>query len=110
MDNVYVVRWGPALGDDFSVQVFTEKASMLLFLTELDEAMEKIQRIRTNRSTKPLMEDYEVMTYEVHYVSVNAKPRDVLDENIDKDCSDLICFGEYPNMRIWRNGTEEHQK
>lgn len=109
MDNVYVVRWGPALGDDYSVQVFTEKADMLQFLVELQEAQQKILKIRSESNRESMLHDNEVLNYEVHYIKVNDKPSDILNDDIGDQCSSLICFGEYPNMQIWRNGTEEHQ-
>jgi hypothetical protein len=100
MDKVYVVRWGPAAGDDHSVQIFTAKASMLAFVDKLKEAQ-----------LDPTWDD---LNYEVHYVGVDVAPDNVKEYELEQanlsNYSDLICFGEPPNTQIWRNGTEEHQK
>jgi hypothetical protein len=109
MDYVYIVRWGPALGDDYSAQVFTEKSTMLTFVDKLKGAQLELQRIRDEEVEKPILDDHEILNYEVHHVVLNAVPENILDVDLGMGCSDLICFGEYPNVQIWRTNTEMHQ-
>lgn len=118
MDAVYVVRWGPAAGDDYSTQVFTTKASMLAFVDKLKEAQLEIAEMREHSiDLETQIALTGILSYEVHYVAVNIAPDRI---NIDDDepeepddlvnYSQLICFGEFPDTQIWRNGTEQHQK
>ena len=93
MDNeadVYVVRWGPAAGDDYSTQVFTAKAGMLAF----------IEKLQVSKN--------EELTYEVHFARVNAEPEDVDNEDDFSKLSDCIALGESGTL-IWRLHTEQHQ-
>jgi hypothetical protein len=99
MDNQYIVRWGPAVGDDFSCQVFTTKESMNAFVALL-------------MSSERVMEDWQELSIEVHFV--DGENIDVIpdvesgEDGVSDDTSDLIAFGDPQNM-IWRNNTERHR-
>lgn len=118
MDSVYVVRWGPAAGDDYSTQVFTTKARMLTFVDKLRVAQLEIADMKGHGIDLPTQIALTgVLSYEVHYVAVDVAPNkididdDEPEEQADLDkYSQLICFGEFPDTQIWRNGTEQHQK
>lgn len=110
MDKVYVVRWGPAAGDDYSTQVFTTKAKMLAFVDKLKEGQLEVMNMNTATTSRS---DVVELNYEVHFVSVDVAPEDVSEDALEQtdllNYSELICIGEPPDNQIWRNGTEQHQ-
>lgn len=99
MDNLYVVRWGPALGDDFSVQVFTGKWAMNAFIQEMMSDKAKV--------------GWEELSFEVHYVdgsNIDVLPQLENEDGVYDDASDLIAFGDNKGGEvIWRNRTARHQ-
>lgn len=98
MGNLYIVRWGPALGDDYSCQVFTAKEPMNAFVELL--------------MTGPVKEGWADLTFEVHYVDAvnfDVVPSMESEDGVYDDASDLIAFGDNQSGVIWRNKTERHQ-
>ena len=96
MYSLYLVHWGPAVGDDFSIQAFTTKEPMNAFVKEI------MQRKAA---------DMPDLAFEVHFLdgsNINVAPN-LDDEDVSDDASDLIAFNS-GNEIIWRNNTERHQE
>lgn len=102
MGDLYVVRWGPALGDDFSCQVFTTKEPMNAF----------VELLMSSDKVKEQWADQGDLMIEVHFVA--ADNIDVIpdvesgEDGVYDDASDLIAFGDLSGI-IWRNKTERHR-